>query len=292
MFAEVLAQVVIAVAAMLLLSIAVFVGRKRLATTRREWKSRLRTSAPIIVVLLSVLGLNRVMRQVGPAISREIGIHMTSTFHEIEGDFVLIFQRIATAELTTYFSLIYVYGYTFLLVFPVVAYFAMRETRTFRRLLTAYSINYAIGVTVYILVVAYGPRNTIPELLVGGTTVLYDNSPKYRYLTQEVNRNVNVFPSLHSSLAVTVAMFAYTTRKEYRAWFFLAVVLAGSVVTSTMYLGFHWGIDVVAGTVLAVFAVLASDRLVGHDRLVELWRPIDAKLAAVCRAIARRFAHR
>ena len=259
-FTEVLTQVVLVVGLLLPVSVALFVGRQRLATTRQEWRSRLRLEAPIIVILLAVLGLNRVMRQAGPAISREIGFHMTATFYSIEGEFILVFQRIASAEMTTYFSIIYVYGYAFLLVFPVVAYFALSDTHPFRRLLAAYSFNYAIGVVVYILVIAYGPRNMMPELV--GETMLYDNSPQYQHLTREVNRNVNVFPSLHTSLAATVAIFAYRTREQFRLWFPVAVVIAVSVIISTMYLGIHWAIDVVAGLVLAGLAVVLADRLV------------------------------
>ncbi len=266
MFTEVLTRVVTVVAIMLPIAVLLFVGRQRLATTRREWRSRLRTEAPVIAILLVVLGFNRVMRQAGPAISQEIGFHMTSTFYQVEGEFILVFQRIASAEMTAYFSAIYVYGYAFLLVFPVVAYFALSETRTFRRLLTAYSLNYAIGVVLYILVIAYGPRNMMPELLI--ETNLYDNSPEYQHLTREVNRNVNVFPSLHTSLAATAAIYAFRTREQYRAWFPIAVVLAISVIISTMYLGIHWAIDVVAGLLLAGAAVWIADRLVARSALI------------------------
>ncbi len=265
-FTDVLTQVVVVVALLLPISVALFVGRQRLVATRQEWRSRLRVEAPVIAVLLAVLGFNRVMRWGGPAISQEIGIHMTSTFYRIEGEFILVFQRIASSEMTTYFSLIYVYGYTFLLVFPIVAYFALSDTRPFRRLLTAYSFNYLIGVVLYILIIAYGPRNMMPELLV--ETNLYDNSPEYQHLTRQVNRNHNVFPSLHTSLAATVAIFAFRTREQYRAWFPIAVLLAISVVISTMYLGIHWAIDVVAGLLLAGVAVWIADRLVARSALI------------------------
>ncbi|MFC4543797.1 phosphatase PAP2 family protein [Halosolutus amylolyticus] len=284
--AEVLMRVLAAVAVMLVLSIVVFIGRDRLVTTRREWWSRLRTSAPIIAVLLVVLGLNRVMRQVGPSISREIGIHVSWLYWKVEGEFVLIFQDIAFPELTTYFSLVYVYGYTFLLIFPIVAYFALSDTRPFRQLLAAYSFNYAIGVTLYILIFAYGPRNYIPALV--SETMLYDNSPQYIYLTTEVNRNVNVFPSLHTSLATTVAIFAYRTRDEYGRWFPVALLLAVSVVISTMYLGIHWAIDVVGGLVLATLSVVLADRLVDRGLLARL----RARLAAIWTAATARLTDR
>jgi len=111
----------------------------------------------MIAVLIVVLLINRVARQVAPKLSRQIGIRLTSAFYNIEGEFILVFQAIQTPETSAYFSSIYVYGYTFLLIFPVIAYFTLSDTRVFRRLLAAYALNYAIGLILYIFVIAYGP---------------------------------------------------------------------------------------------------------------------------------------
>ncbi|MFC4437177.1 MULTISPECIES: phosphatase PAP2 family protein [Natrialbaceae] len=277
MLTEVLTQLVVVVALALLISIPLFVGRERLLETKATWPTRIRVSGPAIVLLAIVLVINRVIRWRAAAISDEIGYHMTETFYRFEGEFVLVFQSIATDELTMYFSAIYIYGYTFMLVFPVIAYFVLSDTRIFRQLLTAYSLNYVIGLSLYLLVIAYGPRNVMPEVL--EVTMLYDNSPEYQHLTREVNQNTNVFPSLHTSLAATVAMFAYTTRSSYPNWFPVAVVLAISVAISTMYLGIHWGVDVAAGLVLATTCVVLSDRLVGRWSLTELYESARHRLA-------------
>ncbi|WP_121742373.1 phosphatase PAP2 family protein [Natronorubrum halophilum] len=266
MLTEVLTNLVIVVAVLLLLSIALFVGRERLETTRTEWRARVRTSGPTILVLLVVLVFNRIMRWEQPELS--LTTHMTSTIRSIEGDFVLIFQEIATPELTEYFSFIYVYGYTFLLIFPAIAYFALSDTKAFRRLMTAYALNYALGVVLYMLVIAYGPRNVFAGEL---ATVLYDHSPEYQYVTREVNQNTNVFPSLHTSLSATVGVFAFITRSSYPKWFPVALVLSTSVIISTMYLAIHWAVDVVAGLALAAFCVYVSYQLVGRWSLSDLY---------------------
>ncbi|ELY69931.1 phosphatase PAP2 family protein [Natrinema versiforme] len=267
MLAEVLTQLVIVISILLPIAIAVFIGRKRLARTRAEWRTRLRDVAPAIAVLLIVLLINRLARQRAPRLSREIGLHLTSELYNIEGEFILLFQSIATPETTAYFSLIYIYGYTFLLLFPPIAYFTLSETRTFRRLLTAYALNYVIGLVLYIFVIAYGPRNLMPAEV--AETMLFDTNPQYRYLTREVNSNTNVFPSLHTSLSATVATFAAMTRSTFPKWFPVAVVLAASVAISTMFLGIHWGIDVVGGLLLAALCVTLSDRFVGRWSISE-----------------------
>ncbi|PHQ46249.1 inositol phosphorylceramide synthase, partial [Halorubrum sp. C3] len=72
----------------------------------------------------------------------------------------------------------------------------------------------------------------------------------------------NVFPSLHTSLSVTVGTFAVLTRDEYPLWTLIAVPLSLSVVIATMYLGIHWLTDVVAGFALAFGCVALAYRLV------------------------------
>ncbi|MDJ1430520.1 phosphatase PAP2 family protein [Halostagnicola sp. A-GB9-2] len=180
---------------------------------------------------------------------------MTRTFYEIEGELIIWFQSYDYTILIRFFSFIYIYAYVFLLIFPVLAYFALSDTRPFRQLLTAYTLNYGIGLIVYVLVMAFGPRNIMPEMF---ETTLYDFQPRYQHLTREVNEFRNVFPSLHTSLAMTVGIFAVRTRDEYPKWTPVGIFLGISVAISTMYLGIHWAIDVVAGMILAVVSVAIS----------------------------------
>ncbi|EMA34101.1 phosphatase PAP2 family protein [Halobiforma nitratireducens] len=262
MLVRVLVQLTVVVALSLLVSTAVFVGRYRLRDTRLEWRDRVRAAAPITVVLAVVLLFNSVARQTVPELSWMIGYRWTETpIYDLEGEFILWLQAQATPELTAYFSFIYIYGYVFLLVFPLVAYFALSNTRPLRELLTAYTLNYALGLLCYVFVIAYGPRNVMPELV---DALLYDTYPQYQHLTRQVNRNTNVFPSLHTSLAATVGFLAYRTRRVYPKWAVVAGFLSLSVAISTMYLGIHWVIDVLAGIGLAFVSVFLAGHLVGQ----------------------------
>ncbi|WP_290812179.1 phosphatase PAP2 family protein [Halovivax sp.] len=284
MLLRVLVQLTLVVGFMLAVATVWLVGRNRLVRTRNEFPSRLRSIVPIGIVLVVVLLVNSVVRQFIPDVSWMIGWELTWTFFEIEGNLVGWIQRYETPALTAYFSFVYVYGYAFLLIFPVVAYFALSETKPVRLLLTAYTINYTVGPLIYVFFIVYGPRNFAAEGL------LYDAYPRYQHLTGEVNRNTNVFPSLHTSLSVTVAIFAYRTREVYRGWYPIALVLAGSVAFSTMYLGIHWAIDVVAGVALAYLSVHAADALIDRWDVYEHLEPYYERYVApsVGRLVDRR----
>lgn len=261
----VLLSVVAVVSVLLVAAAAVCIDREQLRELKAEFRPRLRNAAPIIAFLAVVLIVNSLTRRSAQRLSWLIGFEITYRIYRIEGSFVAWIQTFATDELTLYFSVIYIYGYVFLLVFPLFAYLALSKQRTLHELTIAYTANYAIGLVCYLLFVAYGPRN-----LDITQEFMYDIYPTSRLLTSAVNTNTNVFPSLHTSLSVTVLLFAWRTRDTYPHWLALAGVIATSVVISTMYLGIHWATDVVAGVALAVASVWIGVR--GADR----WREITA----------------
>ncbi|SDF06670.1 phosphatase PAP2 family protein [Halorientalis regularis] len=255
---ELSARVLGVVGVMLVVASLVFVGPRRLREMRTNIGSRLREAGPAVAVLGGVLAINGFIRDVSTDLSQLIGVRITSTIHAIEGAFVGQIQTVASPALTTYFSNVYVYGYAFLMLFPLVAYLAIDDQRPMRELTVAFILNYGIGLLCYLAFIAYGPRNFMPDVV---EPLLYTHWPRAQLLTSEINRNTNVFPSLHTSLSVTVALMAYRTRDAYPYWLPVAVFMAGSVAVSTMYLGIHWGTDVVAGLLLAVFSVAAAIRI-------------------------------
>ncbi|HKL30630.1 MAG TPA: phosphatase PAP2 family protein [Natrialbaceae archaeon] len=246
------------VLASLLGAVLIVVGPTNLGGAVDRIKSNLRTVGPTVVALALVLVINSVVRDVGVAVSWIIGINVTDVILSIEGGFVGSVQSLASPPVTAYFSLIYVYGYSFLLTFPLVLYLLHEDARPLHETTVAYIVNYGVGVVCYVLFVAYGPRNVIPELV---DPLLYTNWPQSQLLVRQVNANTNVLPSLHTSLSVTVALLAYRFREAYPRWLPIAVWLAASVTISTIYLGIHWGTDVLAGIALAVLSVFVAERV-------------------------------
>jgi membrane-associated phospholipid phosphatase len=241
------------------LSLAVIVGRGPVVGFYRDPFGKLRRIAPYVVFLAVALLVTSVVRRYGPDLSWLIGFQIGGDIYAIEGNFVEWLQTLGNPTVTGYFALVYIYGYVYLLVFPFLAYALLEDLRSFRVLIMAYVLNYVLGLVCYILFIAYGPRNFLV-----GESLLYQAWPQSQLLTSTVNVNTNVFPSLHASLSMTVAIIALRTRDAYPRWPLVAVPMALSVCGATMYLGIHWATDVVAGAVLAVVSVRGGDLL--HDR--------------------------
>lgn len=224
----------------------------------RLWEIRKPLAALVVVLMASAVGRSSIQ-----TVSELFGLQATWAIYALEGNFVAWIQAtFASPQLTMYFSSVYVYGYVFLLSFPFLAYLALPRPTTVKRLIVAYALNYAIGLVLYTIVFAHGPRNVMPDMV---TPLLFTNNPNVMSLTAEINEAANVFPSLHTSLSVTVGTFAVLTRREYPLWTPIAAWLATSVVIATMYIGIHWLTDVVGGIVLALGAVSLSYRIVDSE---------------------------
>ncbi len=258
---------------MLALAVGISVGPRQFVASLGDTRRRFVAVAPYVLPLLGVLGMRRLALTVGPELSWYLQWNVSGLIYELEGATIASVQSVATPLVTEYFVFVYLYGYVFLLVFPLVAYFSLDRSERLAELLAAYGLNYGIGLVCYVLFVSYGPRNVIPGL---AESLLFTTHPTAQHLTAEVNLNTNVFPSLHTSLSATVALFAWRTRAEYPGWLVVAALLAASVALATVYLGIHWLTDVAGGFVLAGTSYWAAVRFV--DRY-GCWASLPAWLA-------------
>lgn len=249
------------VAALIVVAGAVVLDTAKLRQVRGSGRERAREVAPYLVALGVILGVNKVARELGPEVSWIVGLNITGYIFALEGAFVATVQSVATPALTTYFSAMYLFGYVFVLIFPFLIYAALADLRAFKETSVAFTLNYTLGLACYVVFISYGPRNLIPDLV---DPLLYSTYPQAQLITSQVNTNTNVFPSLHTSLSVAVGYQAWRTRDVYPRWVVIAVPVAVSITLATMYLGIHWGTDVVAGTLLGWGSVEAARRVVAR----------------------------
>lgn len=249
--AEVVRTTAISVVVLAVL-IAVIIGPSAFGHALRTWKPRLRAVLPYLAVMTAILLVRAITQEQAEQLTWLLDWNLTGWIFSLEGNAIAHVQALATPELTAYFGFMYLYGYVILIAFPAIAYFCLPSMGHLRELLTAYIINDTVGITFYVLFIAYGPRNLGVDFV---DQLLYDVHPEAAFITGTVNIPINVFPSLHTSMAATVMFMAWRTRQVYPVWAAIAAIYAISVIISTMYLGIHWATDVAAGIALAAIAV-------------------------------------
>lgn len=234
--------------------------RTKIRQTAAEFGPRLLEVAPYLGATALLFLVKRSTHELSVRLSQAIGWDITAEIYAVEGQLVAELQNVVPEVTLGFFSVVYMFGFTYLLVTAPVLYFMLPSQRYNKQLLVAYLLNYGIGIIFYTLFIAYGPRNH----LVAVEGLLYQTYPQTQSVSAAVSDNTNVFPSLHTSLAVTVLLFSWQSRREYPRWFLITSFVVPSLLISTMYLGIHWLVDVVAGILLGVWAVYAAERLVTH----------------------------
>jgi membrane-associated phospholipid phosphatase len=147
---------------------------------------------------------------------------------------------------------------------------------------TAISFNWLLGVAVYYLVPSLGPVYSRPQDFA-------DLSPTFNTRVQEwllqdrvdvlagawdtrAVQTVAAFASLHVAITVTTCLVAEVLRLpswvRVAAWTF-AVLTA----VSTVYLGWHFFVDVLGGAVVGAVALVLAARTTGHPLRRERVRP-------------------
>jgi membrane-associated phospholipid phosphatase len=115
---------------------------------------------------------------------------------------------------------------------------------------------YGVGFVGYLLVPAVGPYIAFASAfngpLVGGGLWHLDQR-----MVALGSNGVDVFPSLHAAVSVYILAFAWShSRREF--WLLLPLTLG--ICASTIYLRYHYLIDVISGVLLALLAASAAFR--------------------------------
>jgi membrane-associated phospholipid phosphatase len=81
-------------------------------------------------------------------------------------------------------------------------------------------------------------------------------------LVESSGAQLDIFPSLHTALPLTLALYSWKLRNQglHRFWW-LTAFFACNIVVATMLLRWHYAVDVLAGATLGVAAHIFGFRL-------------------------------
>src|SRR5207248_3250252 len=160
--------------------------------------------------------------------------------------------------------------FSFVLYLPAVAlyFYLARAERPFRRLMMGYLTLILMGITSYLLIPAVGPDKFFAQQFtrdLQGQTL----SHGVDYIMKMARVAHDCFPSLHVGIPLLLAFYL----RDYRRKLFIpALVYVAFMCCSTIYLRYHYVIDVAAAFVYAPVAYHLNDFLLARwpgERIVE-----------------------
>lgn len=177
-----------------------------------------------------------------------------------------VFDRFVTTSTVEWFSFFY-FGYFFILavhIFPFM--FAVKNVRLVAELSFGIVTLFCVGHLLYIVVPGYGPYQHL------SFTNELDGPTWWRLVRAavdagEVSARTDIFPSLHTAAPTFLALFGLRHRRlwPFRVTWIPMALFASQIVISTMFLRWHYLVDVIAGLLLAMSVSLLSSQVVSWE---------------------------
>lgn len=221
-----------------------------------------RQSLFYLLTLLGIMFLDLAEVRYDGVITRHLGWDFTPLFLRIEGPATALFQAVNTPWMTYAMSAVYLYFFPVLGFVAVLATYHGGEKDLARKLFWGTIFNYILILPFYILV-PVSERWTCSD---GQVSFLMNSiSPFLIEGLRPLSGVNNCFPSFHCSLALTFALLL--SESDNRRLRRTMVVMTALVVASTLYLGFHWVLDVLGGVVFAAGCTLLATWAVDNFKL-------------------------
>ena len=191
----------------------------------------------------------------------------------------MAWDRYVNSATTEWFSFFY-FGYFLLMAVHVVPLlFFGRRKHIVGEFTFAMLLLFSIGHTLYMVVPGYGPYRAMADAFQHP----FPNGPWHQLVMNAVHSGgaqMDIFPSLHTGAPTLLALFSYRNRKQlpFRYTWPVVAFCTLNIIIATMFLRWHYLIDVVAGFSIAVGSVMLSRPIVRweiarrrREGLGELW---------------------
>jgi membrane-associated phospholipid phosphatase len=165
-----------------------------------------------------------------------------------------LLEPLVTPLGVSFFTQVYLTLYLVPLV-SMIVFLHQGKFRAFREAILAFVLAVTVGWPGYLIVPAVGPFWEQRNLFAYNMWNI-----DYELLHGTAHLSRATFPSLHTGLSVTglILVRRYSTNRLYRIAF---TIWVAGIVFSTVYLRWHYVIDVIAGLALAIFVTYLARRI-------------------------------
>ncbi|REE84328.1 PAP2 superfamily protein [Paenibacillus taihuensis] len=179
-------------------------------------------------------------------------------FQSIEGNFVSTLQHtFENKYLTPILAFMYVVVFQAMLIASIAIYTNRSKDRMmFYAICYAIMINYLVAIPFYLFFPVSEVWYHDPQHV---RFLMLDAFPDFENQYRALSGLNNCFPSLHTSISVTLAILA--VRSGIKRWAWFCSISAAIIIFTIFYMGIHWLIDMCGGLVLATIAATVGMKL-------------------------------
>jgi len=210
---------------------------------------------PLIIIPTNFHELHYLVHNVNPTDFDELLIKIDYAIFGVHP--TLWLEQFSNPILVEYFQIIYATFY-FLPAILVVILCKRKEPDNVNFFIYIIVLGFYLSYITYFLVPAIGPRFTLDHLQANPVTGLW--ATKYIIDTLNFLEDIqrDAFPSGHTEMTILTMIYAWKFSKKY---FWVLLIIGSSMIISTVFLRYHYVIDVIAGALLAYIVYLIADPL-------------------------------
>lgn len=231
-------------------------GRQPLDPVYRFLRS-LVTSRKYLVFFLCALGI-LVINTYEVKLEAAYGVtyDLTAAMTGWEGNWHVWLQtHLKSGLLTAVCAFFYVVMFQSVMIASLGVYTSRTSKRLYYAFCVALLLNYAVALPLYWFVPVNEAWYANPRI----HFLMLDAFPSFERDYRGLSGINNCFPSLHTSISVTMALLA--ARSGVRRWAVFAWINAAVIIFSIFYLGIHWFTDMACGVLLALISVYVGMRV-------------------------------
>jgi len=169
------------------------------------------------------------------------------------------FEQYYHPRLTDWFAFTYLNYYVMTPILLALLYLK-KENESFRVVILTMMISYFIGFISYVIFPASSPYLVIPELY---QIDIWKDTSFISWITYTIvdlspHRVRDAFPSMHNAIVLLTMIMAW---RYHRKFFWIQLPLAISLPLATVYLRYHYVVDIIAALPVIAIALYLSPRL-------------------------------
>ena len=209
----------------------------------------------VIIIPISYSIVGNIINGINPNIMDNLLINIDFFMFKVHPTVFL--EKIIFPALTDYLQIIYSLYYFYPIVLGI-AFYTKKKEMEFHKTIFGVVLCFYLSYIGYIIAPAIGPRFTLANL----HNVPINTTPVTNFIQNLLNilegKHYDCFPSGHTAVSLVVLYYAFKYEKKI---FYIFLPLIISLIFSTVYLRYHYVIDIFAGLVLTFLTLFIAESI-------------------------------